>query len=118
MRLIEQLRGMGCRFGLDDFGAGMASFGYLKQLRVDYLKIDGSFVRDMLDDRASAAMVDAINRIGHVMGQRTIGEFAETWAHVEALRALGVDYAQGYAIGKPLPLESLLYERAVEVSPV
>lgn len=118
VRLIEQLRGMGCRFGLDDFGAGMASFGYLKQLRVDYLKIDGSFVRDMLDDRASAAMVDAINRIGHVMGQRTIGEFAETWAHVEALRALGVDYAQGYAIGKPLPLESLLYERPVEVSPV
>ncbi|WP_161970934.1 putative bifunctional diguanylate cyclase/phosphodiesterase [Aerosticca soli] len=117
VRLIEQLRGMGCRFALDDFGAGMASFGYLKQLRVDYLKIDGSFVRDMLDDRSSAAMVDAINRIGHVMGQRTIGEFAETQAHVEALRALGVDYAQGYAIGKPLPLDALLGETAVEVQP-
>jgi len=86
----------------------MSSFGYLRQLRVDYLKIDGSFVRDMVKDRASAAMVDSINRIGHVLGQRTIAEFVETPAHVQALRALGVDYAQGYAVAKPRPIEEVL----------
>jgi len=107
-RLIDQLRQLGCRFSLDDFGSGMSSFGYLRQLRVDYLKIDGSFVRDMVKDRASAAMVDSINRIGHVMGQRTIAEFVETPAHVQALRALGVDYAQGYAVAKPRPIEEVL----------
>ena len=107
-RLIDQLHQLGCRFSLDDFGSGMSSFGYLRQLRVDYLKIDGSFVRDMVKDRASAAMVDSINRIGHVLGQRTIAEFVETPAHVQALRALGVDYAQGYAVAKPRPIEEVL----------
>lgn len=108
VRLIQRLRQLGCRFSLDDFGSGMSSFGYLKQLEVDFLKIDGGFVRDMLEDRASAAMVDAIHRIGHVLGRRTIAEFVETLDHVEALRALGVDYAQGYAVAKPRPIEEVL----------
>ncbi|MDF1483028.1 putative bifunctional diguanylate cyclase/phosphodiesterase [Extensimonas sp. H3M7-6] len=108
VRLIKRLRQLGCRFSLDDFGSGMSSFGYLKQLEVDFLKIDGSFVRDMVKDRASAAMVDSINRIGHVLGQRTIAEFVVTPAHVQALRALGVDYAQGYAVAKPRPIEEVL----------
>jgi len=114
-RMIDRLRQIGCRFSLDDFGSGMSSFGYLRQLRVDYLKIDGSFVRDMVQDRASAAMVDAINRIGHVLGQRTIAEFVETPGHVQALRALGVDYAQGYAVAKPRPIEEVLAEQEAAV---
>ncbi|MFZ5486173.1 putative bifunctional diguanylate cyclase/phosphodiesterase [Extensimonas perlucida] len=115
VRLIKRLRQLGCRFSLDDFGSGMSSFGYLKQLEVDFLKIDGSFVRDMLEDRASAAMVDAIHRIGHVLGQRTIAEFVETPGHVQALRALGVDYAQGYAVAKPRPIEEVLAEQEAAV---
>jgi len=103
-RFMQVLKGMGCRFSLDDFGSGMSSFGYLKHLRVDYLKIDGSFVRDMVEDQVDHAMVEAINRIGHVMGIRTIAEFVENDAILEKLRAMGVDYAQGYGIHKPEPL--------------
>jgi len=103
-RFMQVLKGMGCRFSLDDFGSGMSSFGYLKHLRVDYLKIDGSFVRDMVEDQVDHAMVEAINRIGHVMGIRTIAEFVENDAILDKLRAMGVDYAQGYGIHKPEPL--------------
>lgn len=100
-RFMNVMHGMGCRFALDDFGSGLSSFGYLKQLPVDYLKIDGAFVRDMAEDPIDYAMVDAINRIGHVMGIRTIAEFVEDDAVLEALRGLGVDYAQGYWIAAP-----------------
>jgi EAL domain-containing protein (putative c-di-GMP-specific phosphodiesterase class I) len=103
-RFMQVLKGMGCRFSLDDFGSGMSSFGYLKHLRVDYLKIDGSFVRDMVEDEVDHAMVEAINRIGHVMGIRTIAEFVENDAIIDKLRTMGVDYAQGYGIHKPAPL--------------
>jgi EAL domain-containing protein (putative c-di-GMP-specific phosphodiesterase class I) len=82
----------------------MSSFSYLKHLPVDYLKIDGSFVKDMLTDPTDRAMVDAINNIGHVMGKQTIAEFVENDAILTCLRAMGVDYAQGYGIGKPEPL--------------
>ena len=102
--LITRLRDLGCRFALDDFGAAMSSFSYLKHLPVDYLKIDGSFVKDMLTDPTDRAMVDAINNIGHVMGKQTIAEFVENDAILACLRTMGVDYAQGYGIGKPEPV--------------
>jgi diguanylate cyclase (GGDEF)-like protein/PAS domain S-box-containing protein len=100
---IETLRKLGFRFSLDDFGAGMSSFTYLKHLPVDYLKIDGSFVKNLLEDPVDHATVDVINRLGHLTGKRTIAEFAETPTIIEALKALGVDYVQGYAISHPQP---------------
>jgi len=106
--LVSRLRSMGCSLSLDDFGTGLSSFSYLKQLPVNYLKIDGSFVRQILEDRISHAMVSSINQIGHVMGLKTIAEFVENNAIREQLKLIGVDYVQGYAIGEPRPLEPFL----------
>ena len=107
-RLISRLRGNGCRFALDDFGAGMSSFAYLKNLGVDTIKIDGNFVVNMVDNRADHAMVEAINQVGHVMGMRTTAEFVENKSVLEALRRLGIDYAQGFGIQRPRPLAECL----------
>ncbi len=106
-RFVGTLKSLGCAFALDDFGSGFSSFSYLKTLPVDFLKIDGSFVREMANDSTDLAMVRSINDIGHVMGKKTIAEFVEDGAVLELLGAIGVDYAQGYEIGRPLPLAQL-----------
>ena len=113
IRFINELKGLGCKFSLDDFCAGMSSFAYLKHLPVDFLKIDGSFVKDMLDDPVNRAMVEVINHIGHVMGKRTIAEFVETPLIRHALQEIGVDYAQGFLIERPqvFSCDSLLRQR-------
>ncbi len=105
-RFIEMLRDRGCFFALDDFGSGLSSFAYLKTLPVDFLKIDGFFVRDMVDDRINFELVKSINDIGQVMGKKTIAEFVESDATLEALEEIGIDYAQGFNIAKPKPVDS------------
>jgi diguanylate cyclase (GGDEF)-like protein len=103
--LIQDLQAQGARFALDDFGAGMSSFAYLKHLPVDYVKIDGSFIKGILHSPTERAMVESINQIAHVMGKQTIAEFVEDDAVLACLRAMGVDFAQGYGVGRPEPLE-------------
>lgn len=100
---IQQLQALGCAFALDDFGAGMSSFTYLKHLPAAYLKIDGSFVRDMLEDPVNAVMVEVIQRIGHAMGKKTIAEFVTCDAMRARLQEMGVDLAQGALFGGPVP---------------
>lgn len=102
---ITRLKEYGFRFALDDFGSGISSFGYLKNLPVDYLKIDGMFVKDMAEDPIDYAMVKSINEIGQVMGMKTIAEFVENNAIVEKLKCLGVNYGQGFGLARPIPLE-------------
>jgi EAL domain-containing protein (putative c-di-GMP-specific phosphodiesterase class I) len=106
-QLMQDLKSFGCQFALDDFGSGLSSFEYLKNLPVDYLKIDGCFVRDMVNNKIDHAMVAAINQIGHVMDIKTIAEFVENDQIIHKLKILNVDYAQGYAISRPIPLEEV-----------
>ena len=102
--MIKILKALGCRFSLDDFGSGLSSFGYLKSLPVDFLKIDGSFVRDMDTDPMNRAIVEAIHQVGHSLSIRTIAEFVENEAIVAQLKAIGVNFGQGYHFSKPVPL--------------
>ena len=108
-RFISIMHGMGCTFALDDFGSGLSSFAYLKHLSVDYLKIDGSFVRNISHDDTDYAMVNSIQQIGNVMGIKTIAEFVESPDIVKRLQSLGVDYMQGREVGEPVPLDELLH---------
>jgi diguanylate cyclase (GGDEF)-like protein/PAS domain S-box-containing protein len=103
-QFIKALQEKGSRFALDDFGSGLSSFAYLKSMPVDYLKIDGAFVKNLEHDIFDYAMVKAINDVGQTMGKQTIAEFVENDAILEKLKEIGVDYAQGYGIGKPQPL--------------
>jgi two-component system CheB/CheR fusion protein len=107
-QFMDNLKELGCSFALDDFGTGLSSFGYLKTLPVDYLKIGGLFVKDIMQDDIQLAMVKSINEIGQVMGKKTIAECVESAEILAQLIELGVNYAQGYAIGKPEPLENLI----------
>jgi len=100
---INQLRQVGCQFALDDFGSGLSSFAYLKQLPVDYIKIDGMFVKDCVINSVNQEIVNSINGIGQVLGLKTVAEFVEDEATLLLLRKLGVDYVQGYKIGAPMP---------------
>lgn len=106
--LIREVKQLGCKFSLDDFGSGMSSFSYLKHLPVDYLKIDGSFVRDIATDEIDRAIVVSINEIGHLMGLSTIAEFVEDEKIMRELRLIGVDYAQGFFVGRPVPWQGHL----------
>ena len=104
---MTALKDLGCCFSLDDFGSGLSSFSYLKNLKVDFLKIDGAFVRDIVDDPIDKAMVEAINQVGHIMGVKTIAEYVESAEILELLRELGVDFVQGYEIAKPIPISEI-----------
>jgi EAL domain-containing protein (putative c-di-GMP-specific phosphodiesterase class I) len=101
---MTNLRELGCRFSLDDFGSGLSSFGYLKTLPVDYLKIDGRFVKEIHHDRVDQTIVEAIHRLGHVMGLKTIAEWVEDAETLDRLAAMNVDYAQGFHIAPPKPM--------------
>ena len=104
---IQELKRLGCRFALDDFGSGLSSFTYLKSLPVDYLKIDGSFVKDMETDAIDCAMVSSIHQLGSLIGIKTIAEFVENDGILAKLAEIGVDYAQGYGIARPRPLQDM-----------
>ncbi|MCP3852610.1 MAG: EAL domain-containing protein [Gammaproteobacteria bacterium] len=101
---MHELKKLGCQFALDDFGSGLSSFGYLKNLEVDYLKIDGSFVVNMCNDKIDRALVESINQVGHIMNMKTIAEWVEDESTLEMLKEMGVDYSQGYYTGKPIPI--------------
>lgn len=108
--LMRRLKALGCSIGLDDFGSGMSSFAYLRSLPVDFLKIDGHFVKDMVIDPVDFAMVETIRRIGGVFGIHTVAEWVEDSATLAALARIGVEYAQGFGIARPQPLDQLVAE--------
>jgi EAL domain-containing protein (putative c-di-GMP-specific phosphodiesterase class I) len=107
-RFIEELNSLGCQFALDDFGSGLSSFAYLKNFPVDIVKIDGLFVRDIVDDPINLAMVRSINEIAQLMGKKTVAEFVENDQIKSQLQLLGVNYVQGYGIHKPCPINELI----------
>ncbi len=104
---IREVRNHGCKFALDDFGSGLASYAYLKNLPVDYLKIDGVFIRDIVESKADLAMVKSINEISHFLGKKTIAEYVENEEILTLLREIGIDYAQGWGVQKPVMMDEL-----------
>ena len=113
---LRRLRRLGCAVALDDFGTGLSSLAYLRQLPVTMLKIDGSFVRDVLKDPRAESMVRAIAQLARSMSIATVGEYVETEEIRARIATLGVDYGQGFAIGRPAPLDDLLAELPLLVS--
>ncbi|MEM7258511.1 MAG: EAL domain-containing protein, partial [Pseudomonadota bacterium] len=111
---MRELRALGCEFSLDDFGSGLSSFGYLKSLPVEYLKIDGSFVRNITEDRACRAIVTAFNTLSHEMGIKTVAEFVENKDIAELLTDLKIDYLQGYSVGMPRDIDDWLDDYRAE----
>lgn len=105
IHLIQEIKSLGCHFALDDFGSGMSSLAYLKNLPIDFLKIDGVFVKDIAQDRVDGEIVEAIHRMAHAMGIQTIAEFVESPEVLTKLETLGIDFAQGYGIARPAPLQ-------------
>jgi len=108
LKFISRMRDLGCQFSLDDFGSGLSSFSYLQNIPVDYLKIDGAFIRDIDTNKVNRAMVKSINTVSHVMGMKTICEFVENEEIEKKLKDMGVDFAQGYYYAKPEPIENLV----------
>jgi EAL domain-containing protein (putative c-di-GMP-specific phosphodiesterase class I) len=106
-QLFSELRRLGCSVSLDDFGSGVSSFAYLKALGADHLKIDGMFVGNISQDQVDYAMVRSITEIGHVMGKKVIAESVESDAVLEKLGEIGVDYAQGFGVGEPRPIDEI-----------
>ena len=113
---IRTLKEKGCRFALDDFGSGFSSLLYLKNLPVDYLKIDGSFIRNMTSESIDYAMVKSISEMGQALGMETVAEFVESHETLQLLKDVGVDYAQGDSVGKPLPLAAFFSEMPQRVT--
>jgi len=111
---IQSLRQRGCRFALDDFGSGLSSFGYLKSLPVDFLKIDGQFIKDITGNPMNMVIVRSIHEIARVMGISTVAEFVESVAILEKLREIGIDYAQGYGVSTPQPFEDMVNSICVQ----
>lgn len=107
VQFIQKLKSLGCKFALDDFGSGLSSFNYLKHLPVDFVKIDGIFVKNIIENSVDSAMVTAINEIAHLMGIETVAEFVENQSILEKLKEMGVDYAQGTWVGDPMPLDRI-----------
>jgi diguanylate cyclase (GGDEF)-like protein len=107
-KFIGTLKNLGCSFSLDDFGTGVSSFGYLKSLPVDYLKIDGSFIKEIASDEVAEAMVRSVTQVGHLMGVQVIAEYVENAQIIQILRDIGVDFGQGYGISKPIPLDEVV----------
>ena len=115
IEFINRLRGLGCRFALDDFGSGLSSFGYLKRLPLDFLKIDGLFVRDMLEDPVDLAMVRTIYDVAKVLKLQTIAEWVEDQETLDTLKSIGIDYAQGFHISRPMMVTELLLPQQIRV---
>jgi EAL domain-containing protein (putative c-di-GMP-specific phosphodiesterase class I) len=111
-----RLRELGCEFALDDFGAGFASFYYLKHMRFDYVKIDGEFIKDLPSSRTNQMVVRAVVQIARGLGKRTVAEFVEDDRTLELLRGYGVDYAQGFHIARPAPLGEVELSTRAELS--
>jgi len=106
-KLINSLKKLGCQLALDDFGTGLSSFGYLKRLNVDYLKIDGVFVKDMANDAQDFGIVKTIHELSHLFGKKTIAEYVESEDIIDKLKEIGVDFAQGYHLGRPIPIDMM-----------